>query len=402
MAALLVLVAAATHAVVGQFPLRSGCDTGSPAVATVHPGDRVEIRFALAGGRETCYKVSVEQAGRSLLGYLPGHAMVGVDEFERTRASAGTTQASGSAQPQSQQPTPALPAVNAAAQAAQLLKDNQPAEALRYLEAALRDQAGDADLLALAGLAAFHSDQIPAAVEHLERSIAVRPNPSVEALLLRARRESSGDQSKEKLFGTRFHLRFDAKDVTADQASQLVPLLDSELSRVAPLLGCQVQERIPTIIQSREAYRNTTGASEWSGGRYDGRIRVALLEPQPGEETRRALSHEIVHACLARTGNWPSWLHEGLAQKISGDTLSSQQRATVSKMARSDELPPLARMSASFAGMSSYHASIAYQVSLAAAELLYESYGPDGVRSLLQSPERLSQISLDLDRRLRE
>ena len=35
-----------------------------------------------------------------------------------------------------------------------------------------------------------------------------------------------------------------------------------------------------------------------------------------GALTRRTLAHETVHACLAALGNWPAWVHEGLAQRL--------------------------------------------------------------------------------------
>jgi hypothetical protein len=101
--------------------------------------------------------------------------------------------------------------------------------------------------------------------------------------------------------------------VTADQARTLVPILDSEFTRVSEALGCRSEERLTAIVQTPEAYRQSTGAAERSGGQFDGRIRVALLEKTPGDLTRQTFAHEIVHACLAQTGEWPAWLHEGLA-----------------------------------------------------------------------------------------
>jgi hypothetical protein len=156
------------------------------------------------------------------------------------------------------------------------------------------------------------------------------------------------------------------------------------------------------VLQGIEAYRKTTGAAEWSGGRYDGRIRVALFEAQPGARTRQAFAHEIVHACLARTGNWPAWLHEGLAQKLSGETLPEAHRAQVKRLAKSGELPALANLTDSWSRMSGQHAAVAYSLAFVAAETLYASHGADGVRSLLQSPERLGQVTAELDRRLKE
>jgi hypothetical protein len=75
--------------------------------------------------------------------------------------------------------------------------------------------------------------------------------------------------------------------VTADQARTLVPILDSEFTRVSEALGCRSEERLTAIVQTPEAYRQSMGAAEWSGGQFDGRIRVALLEKTPGDLTRQ-------------------------------------------------------------------------------------------------------------------
>ena len=50
--------------------------------------------------------------------------------------------------------------------------------------------------------------------------------------------------------------------------------------------------------------------------------------------------------------------------------------------------------------MDAEHAAAAYALSLAAVELMYETYGEDGVRNLIRNPERLAQITADLDKRL--
>lgn len=156
------------------------------------------------------------------------------------------------------------------------------------------------------------------------------------------------------------------------------------------------------IVQTREAYRQSTGAAEWSGGQYDGRIRVALLEQTPGEHTRQTFAHEIVHACLARTGDWPAWLHEGLAQKLAGQAIQPEQRAEVRRMAQSGELPGLEQMGRSWSRLSASHAATAYATALIAIERLYEAYGSSGVRNLLQNPTSLPRLAADIDQRLRE
>ena len=161
------------------------------------------------------------------------------------------------------------------------------------------------------------------------------------------------------------------------------------------------EERVIAIAQTGEAYRKATNAAEWSGGQYDGRIRVPLLgQAKVGPDLRRVLAHEITHACLSMLGRWPAWLQEGLAQKLSGDVLSPVQRQKIAAMTREGKLPHLVNLGQDWSRMDGQRASLAYALALAAVEILYENYHEWGVRSLVQSPERLAAVTADLDKRL--
>ena len=47
------------------------------------------------------------------------------------------------------------------------------------------------------------------------------------------------------------------------------------------------------IVQSRDAYRKSTDAAEWSGGQFDGKIRVPVFDPQVLDQGMlRSLAHE--------------------------------------------------------------------------------------------------------------
>lgn len=379
-------------------PLRQACDHDAPTIAHLHARESVDIRFALTGELGPCYKVAILRDGKTLDGYVPATAVHGRDEFDQARAAARNVIDPPRPAPNPKQ-SPNGPLVPRALQSMQAARFE---EALELLELAMRNGQRDASVLALAGTAALRADRAQDAVNYWQASLALAPNPLVERQLQHARREVAADQSQQRLVGIRFHLRYDDRAVTAEQARALLPILDQEWARVSEQLGCRADERMAAIIQSREDYLRTTNASEWSGGQYSGRIHVALLEPAIGERTRQAFTHEIVHACLAQLGNWPAWLHEGLAQKLAGQTLDAADRALIQQLARTRQLPSLNHMGPTFSRMSARHAQAAYATALAAAELLSQHYGLDGVRSLLQSPDRLPQIAGDLDRRLRQ
>ena len=163
-----------------------------------------------------------------------------------------------------------------------------------------------------------------------------------------------------------------------------------------------MEERLTAIVQPLDAYRRSTDAAEWSGGQFDGRIRVAMLESPPGAVTRRAFTHEIVHACLAGLGSFPAWLHEGLAQHLAGERLSPATLAALGSALRGGSVPRLERIGQDWSRMSVRHSALAYGMALAAVELFYQHYQAFGIRNLLRNPQMLDQVTADLDLRLRQ
>ena len=382
-------------------PVRSSCDSEARVIGQASKGDAARILFAISGDIGTCYKVALTASGgRTLEGYLPAKALSGIDTFEQGRRAAGRIEVPAEVRREIVERSAAGGGEGARIQ--QLMSTGQNEQALELLEKLMKKGRRDANTLAAAGLAALQADRPKAALEYFEESLALEPNAAIANLRERAAREVAADRSSEKLVGIKFNFRYDDKAVTADQARALLPVLDSEFTRISEILGCRSEERMTAIVQTPEAFRQATGAAEWSGGQYDGRIRVALLETAPGEHTRQTFAHEIVHACLARTGDWPAWLHEGLAQKLSGQAIPAEQRARVKRLAKDGELPGLMQMGRSWSRLNADHATIAYTTALMAMEQFLETYGDSGVRNLLQNPTSLSRVAAGIDSALRE
>jgi hypothetical protein len=389
-----------------RTPLRTGCSADDDVVATLPAGATLTIRFALAGESIPCYKIAVQSDGKMVEGYLPAVAIDGLDDFDKGRRDAARLdlgQIMAAIRP-SEQVSAAGPVQGAAGgvanQAAQLIATSQPGKALELLEPAIR-KGKDATLLALAGVAAWRADDSRRALECWRGSLDLQPNPDIERLYRTVERETKGDQSTDKVFGLRVVLRYEAAAVPAETARQMTAALDQEFIRISGQLGCNAEERIVAIVQTRDAYRKTTQAAEWSGGQYDGRIRVPVLEGQGVDPAmRRVLAHETTHACLSMLGRWPAWLQEGLAQRLSGDTLTPILHQKLADMARQGKLPRLNDLSQDWSRMDTEHAVIAYALSLAAVELFYQNYSQYGIGNLVRNPGRLSEITADLDKRL--
>jgi hypothetical protein len=385
-----------------QTPLRSGCDAYADLIAKLPQGASLTIRYALSGESVPCYKVAAEANGKTVEGFLPASAIDGLEEFDSTRRAAAwldTAQVMEAVRTA----TPVQPkAGSVGQQASQLIESNRPLKALELLEGELKTHKDDPNLMALAGVACWKSDDSRKALDYWRASLALQPNPGLQTLLSRVERESKGDQSNQRLYGMRVLLRYEGTTVSADTAHQMAAVLDEELTRISSELGCAADERIIAIAQSNEAYRASTGAAEWSGGQFDGRIRVPVFDGKTlTASTRRTLAHETAHACLTLLGQWPAWLHEGIAQKLSGDTLSPEAKQRIAAMVREGKLPTLDQLGTkNWSHMTTEQAQYAYAMALDAVEIFCKDYAAFGLRNLMRSPDRLPEITADLNRKL--
>ncbi|HEY2842128.1 MAG TPA: hypothetical protein VGJ09_00700 [Bryobacteraceae bacterium] len=401
--------------------LKSACGSGDDAVVTLRAGAPVAIRFGLSADGGPCYKVSAQVNGKTVEGYLPASAIDGLEEYDSKRRSAAwveteqvmhsadrLTAAAGGSGGRGAGATDSgalglttTPANQAAiSEAARLIEASQPEKALERLEPELKKKP-DAGLLAIAGVAAWRADDSRGALEYWRRSLELSPNPSIERLSQRVERETANDKSSQKVYGLRVVLRYDNAAIDTGGARQMLAFLDDEFLRISTQLGCSAPEKIVAIVQSREAYRKATDAAEWNGGQFDGRIRVPVVENQGVDGAmQRMLAHEITHACLSMMGRWPAWLQEGMAQRFSGDALSPAGRKAISDLSRQGKIPRLANLRQDWSRMDSEHATAAYALSLAAVDLLYETYNENGVWNVLHNPDRLETITADLDKRL--
>jgi hypothetical protein len=252
-------------------------------------------------------------------------------------------------------------------------------------------------------MAAHQSDEPARALEYLREAQELRPDRLVAQWIAKIEKEVAGDRSAEKLYGTRFLLRYEGGSLDPEVARAMVGTLEEEFSRISAELGCRTDERIVTVVQSRAAYMASTDAAEWSGGQFDGKIRVPIVpSPSISAETRKAFAHELVHACLYHMGQFPAWLHEGMAQKFSGDSLTPSRRNALRAMVRGGRVPKLVNMSQSWSRLSSEHAAVAYAYALAAVELMLERYRHFGIQNILRNPEYIAGVAADLDKQLVE
>jgi hypothetical protein len=400
-----------------QTILRSGCTADTTAISTLAAGTPVTLKFALSGEKVPCYKVGVDVDGKLVNGYLPASALEGLDSFDDNRKSAawievrpsanqttshvGATSADTSSLIRAAQAI-RIRATPAAVHAKELIDQGRTEEALNIVDSEGKRHP-DAGLFAMAGVTAIQADQNRRALDYLKASLDLEANSSVDTIYKQLLREVNADQSITKLYGVNVVLRFDGNAIPIETARQMLGTVDEALLRVSEQLGCRTDEKIITIAQTWDSYKQARGAVEWSAGMFDGRIRVPMERDKPlSSESRKTLAHEATHACLSMFGHLPQWLHEGLAQKLSGETLSPYALKKMAELAHAGKLAPLEQLGNGWGGLTAEQARYAYAEALIAVNLLMKDFGNDGVRNLLRNPERIPTISAELDKRLAE
>jgi hypothetical protein len=167
----------------------------------------------------------------------------------------------------------------------------------------------------------------------------------------------------------------------ASLAAQATAILDAAFFRIADKLGEVPTRTIVAVLYTEKQFRDITHAPEWSGGQYDGRIRIPVAgAAQKPEAFERVLTHEFTHAIVAGIvpRGLPAWLNEGLAQYFDGTDPSAAQR----RLKAGGRAAPLKHLEAGFSRLSAADAQIAYDESLVAVSVLFDRPGFGWIRLL--------------------
>ena len=182
----------------------------------------------------------------------------------------------------------------------------------------------------------------------------------------------------------RFRIRFDG---ASDEPLGLAVLnvLDQAWEDHERRLGFAPDLPVSVVLQTAQAFQDTTRAPGWAAAWNDGTIRVPVMGlDRPTPTLVRVLRHEVAHSFVAaRTGaNCPTWLQEGLAQWLEGGD-PGREDATLASLAHASALPRLDSLEQAFVGLSEAQAQVAYAESLSAVAYIVKHYGADGLRRLI-------------------
>ena len=202
-------------------------------------------------------------------------------------------------------------------------------------------------------------------------------DPWAEGMLPLLERRAAAEASMAELEHAGVTLRYPRSFARAEELHQQV--LEG-LGAAGEMLGTERRPILTVVLYpSREVLLQATCGPEWTGGLYDGSLRLdGGAEPSRLATTVR---HESLHAQLAYVApRAPLWLHEGLAQVMEGRVPADLER-TLSLMARERTYVPFASLEGSFVVIDDAEsARFAYHQSYAMVAALLEREGPEALR----------------------
>jgi len=248
----------------------------------------------------------------------------------------------------------------------------RPAEAKPRLRRTLDANPRFTPAALLLGEIAHREGDLALAIETYEKALTYAPgNPDLLSRLQKWRTEADVHSTFVERRQDRFRVMFEGR-ADAQLAARATEVLSAAFWRIGEQLGAYPSDAIVVVLYTEKQFRDITRAPEWSGGLYDGRIRVpaagAALKPALFE---RVLVHELTHAMIVAMAprGIPAWMHEGLAQHFEGADPSVARR----RLRAHGQRLPLEQIERSFTGLTTAGAIVAYDESLLAVKAILQS-----------------------------
>lgn len=254
-------------------------------------------------------------------------------------------------------------------------------DALFELEQARLFDGESATVLFFLGKVYYDTGNLESALEVWKKGLVLAPdNADLRALIEKTTREATVEARMGKETSSRFVISYDVATETR-LANDVLDILDTAYNRVGSDFEHYPDARIPVILYTRQEFRATADGPEWSGGVYDGKIRLpirGLREITP--QVRAILFHEYTHVVIRELtkGNCPTWLNEGLA--MLEERQESAPTALKVAMGAPISLPVL---EGSFLSLGPKEAAQAYRQSFTMVDYLVSTYGWHKVREIL-------------------
>jgi len=220
---------------------------------------------------------------------------------------------------------------------------------------------------------AYENSDLKAALDHARAGLAIKEDPDLRRFKERIIKELNVQKDYVKEVTSHFDFYYDGYE-QRNIGRIVAGILEDAYADIGKNIGYYPASAIQVIMYTNKDFHEVTDTPTWTGGLFDGKIRV----PLKGAENelsllRRILFHEYVHALVfSLTSRCPVWLNEGLAEYFSSGPAQPVQNRL-----------PLNTLDRPFVSLPPDSARSAYRSSHAAVTTLIERYGMYRLKELL-------------------
>jgi len=225
------------------------------------------------------------------------------------------------------------------------------------------------------------------AEEYFNRAIQESLAPErIRKSLQKLKKEASMQDSMTQEKRSYFNLHFEGGEEDPELGEKIVGLMDSLSIKICDDFNTELRDSVEVILLSHKDYSNVTETRSWSGGLYDGKIRIPVKNLNGDlEKLKPVLAHELTHMVIhTKVGtSCPIWLNEGLACYQEG---RSQYSISIARKYLSiNSKFKLGNLPKSFLKLSKGEAKNAYAISNSIVSFLIERYGMASMQDVLQA-----------------
>lgn len=244
------------------------------------------------------------------------------------------------------------------------------------------------------GFLYYAQDDLERAIEAYETRVELEPSEWAGRQLDRARREFAVSSDYVDRTSNDFTLKFLGSGNNYAVADAVLQLLEDARATVCADLGHFPSARTTVLLYDDDSFKRATGAHDWVGGLYDGKIRLPLRDF--GRQKRQLAAtarHEYTHRVMADLApNCPTWVNEGIAEWFE-DAGASSHDAIRTLVAQGKTIPSFADMPTSFADQADAgRVRIQYAASQSFLGFLRDRYGLGALRQFVMGLGRGQEV----------
>lgn len=245
--------------------------------------------------------------------------------------------------------------------------------AVNFLSKAVDSDSKNFAALKFLALAYYKLDSLDKSSEHAGKALAIRSDSELRTLSDRLAKERRAQRDYIEESTSHFKILYDGYEHGRIDR-EISGILEDAYRSIGREFNFFPDDSVTVILYTGKDFYDTTQAPDWSGGIYDGKIRI----PVRGAEGRtvvlkKVLFHEYTHVVVQSLARQcPRWIDEGLAEYFS----AGYHR-------RTNQIIPLRSLEGSFFRFSGGDITLAYEESYSAVLSLIENFGLYRVKEML-------------------